>query len=369
MADIKRDFLYEFNRELRNINSCNSSIVSVFESIDSGALRLSPVEVPYAEFVEEAGKCIFIIKKIVADPYKVFKGQQELVPVSQAQNMDRESVRLTLSDASVWATNEGKKIPKQAYSLVNEYVFTSYENAFVCNLISLITTRLKKIKAQAALDFPDKTSWEYIQLVSTIESYIRKLTRLSNEKVFVDNNRRAIDMSNIYITDIIASDYKYNYCYRFFIENFKNNKASNSIGKDFRVLYHNYAMVRILYGLYKSGYSFGDAECYVSVAGKMFIDSIALNGEKDIVISQLMNGMDIACDGKLVRVEFSKSLFKNNASILEHYLANGNKARVENKYSRVYYAYLSSDECAVDGILSIGYKNAEKTINKLISSL
>lgn len=369
MADIKRDFLYEFNRELRNLYFDNSSIVSVFESIDRGALKLSPVQVPYADFIEEVGKCIFIIKKIVADPYKTVKGRQDLVPVSQAQNMDQESIKLTLADTSVWATNSGKRIPKQAYSLVNDYVFTSYENAFVCKLINLLIARLKKIKAKIALDFPDKTSWEYLQLNSTIDSYGHKLARLSNEKVFVDNNRREIDMSNIFITDIMASDYKYNYCYKFFVDNFKNNKAGNSVNRDFRVLYHNYAMIQILYGLYKSGYAFDNVEYYVSVSGKIFVDSLELNGEKKITVSQRLNGIDVACNGKLIRVEFSKSLINQNSMILEDFMVKNSKIREESRYSNVYVAYLSSDESAVDGILSIGYKNAEKTIKKLINSL
>lgn len=369
MADIKRDFLYEFNRELRKINSDSSSIVSVFESIDSGALRLSPVEVPYADFIDEVGKCIFIIKKIVADPYKSVEGKQELVPVSQAQNMNQESIKLTLSDTSVWATESGKRIPKLAYSLANEYVYTSYENAFVCTLIKLLIPRLKKIKAKVELDFPDKTAWEYLQLNSTIDSYIRKLTRLSNEKVFVDNNRRVVDMSDIYITDIIASDYKYNYCYRFFVDNFKNNKSNNSIGRDFRVLYHNFALIQILYALYKSGYTFDDVEYYVSVSGKAFINPVNLSGEKEIAISQRMNGIDIACNNKLVRVEFSKALIKDSSAILEHFVENSSKIREENKYSNVYVAYLSSEDSSVDGVLSIGYKNAEKAIDKLINSL
>ncbi len=369
MADIKRDFLYEFNRELRNIYSDSSSIVSVFESINSGALRLSPVEVPYAEFIEEVGKCIFVIKKIVADPYKTVKGRQELVPVSQAQNMDHESIRLTLADTSVWAANSGKRIPKQAYSLVNDFVFMSYENAFVCTLINLIIARLKKIKAKIDIDFPDKTSWEYLQLNSTIDSYVRKLTRLSNEKVFVDNNRREIDMSNIFITDIMTSDYKYNYCYKFFIDNFKNNKAGSNVNRDFRVLYHNYAMIQILHALHKAGYVFDNVEYYVSVSGKIFVDPIELDGEKKIAISQRMNGIDIACNNKLVRVEFSKSLIKETSAILEDFMAKNSKIREESRYSSVYVAYLSSEESAVDGILSIGYKNAEKTIEKLINSL
>ena len=72
MADIKRDFLYEFNRDLRSVYSNNSSIVSVFESIDSGALRLSPDAFPQFEFLNVVSKFIFIVKKIVADPFKVF---------------------------------------------------------------------------------------------------------------------------------------------------------------------------------------------------------------------------------------------------------------------------------------------------------
>ena len=62
--------------------------------------------------------------------------------------------------------------------------------------------------------------------------------------------------------------------------------------------------------------------------------------------------------------------------ILENFLSNSSKANEKSamseegcEYSSIYYAYLSSEECAIDGILNIGYKNAEKTIGKLINSL
>ena len=368
MADIKRDFLYEFNRELRNVYSDSSAIVSVFESIDNGALKLSPTEVSCAKFIEAVGKCIFVIKKIVADPYKTFEGKQELVPVSKAQNMDRESVKLTLSDTSVWSVNSGKRIPKQAYTLINEHVYKNYENAFICSLIGLIIARLRKIKTKLTSDFPDKSSSEYVQLSSTIDTYVRKLVRLSNEKVFVDNNRREIDMSNIFVTDIMLSDYKYNYCYKFFIDYFKNNKANKGVSKDFRVLYHNFALVQILYRFYKQGYSFDNVNYYVSVSGKMFFDAIELNGEKEFVISQGLNGIDIACNGKLACVEFSKNFISDSSAAINELSSLRSRLASSKKYSNVYFAYLSPENDA-DGILGIGYKNAEKTINEFIKSL
>ena len=123
MADIKRDFLYEFNRVLRDGYSTSPSIVSVFESIDNGILKLSPSAIYDDEFVKEVGKVIFMMKKIAADPYKSFSGKQEKVSVSQAQSIDQESVRLTLADPSVWSVVDGKRTPKHAYTLTKEHVF------------------------------------------------------------------------------------------------------------------------------------------------------------------------------------------------------------------------------------------------------
>jgi hypothetical protein len=338
--------------------------VSVFESINNGVIKLSPVEAPYAKLVNEAGKCISAIKSIVANPYLSVAGKQALVPVSEAQSMNHESVKLTLADTSVWADRNGEKVAKRAYTVVNDFVFSNYENAFVYHLIRLLIARLRMIKVKSALDFPDKSSSTYVELNDTVDTYIRKLTRLSNEKVFVDNNRREIDMSNIFVTNILASDRRYNYCYKFFVDNFKARKAGGSVSKDFRVLYHNFALVQILYNLYKAGYSFDGVEYYVSVSGKIFMDNITLNGEKEIEISQKLNGIELSCNGKIVSVEFSKTLFKDNLAIKNDY----NKKNLVSSEGK-FVAYLSSDDFEADGILSIGYKNAEKTINKLISSL
>ena len=69
MTEIKRDFLYEFNRGLKNTYSNSHSILSVFENIENGAIKLAPIELPEEDFLGQVEKCIFIIKKILADPY------------------------------------------------------------------------------------------------------------------------------------------------------------------------------------------------------------------------------------------------------------------------------------------------------------
>ena len=126
MADIKRDFLYEFNRGLKESYSCNPTVVSVIEDIENGRLPLIPAEIPEMSFVKKVDKFIFMMKKILASPYKSFEGVQKIVSASQAQNVDRESVKLTLFDTSLWTVREdGKRVPENAYSLVNNYVFTN----------------------------------------------------------------------------------------------------------------------------------------------------------------------------------------------------------------------------------------------------
>ena len=368
MTDTKREFLYEFNHGLRDLYSNNPLIVSVFENIDNGNLRLIPANIPDADFVNKVGKCIYMIKKIVSDPYKSFKGKQEVVPVSKAQNVDKESVRLTLADSSLWAKKDGKNLPEKAYTLVNDFVFTNYENAFICQFINLLIVRLKKIKSKIINEVSDKSAQEYTEAISNIDMYVHKLTRLSNEKVFVDNNRRTVDMANIFLTDILNSDKRYNFCYKFFCENFKSKKTKTSVTKDFRVLYHNFALVQILYNLYKVGYAFDNITYYVSEPGKIFINPFLLNGEKEIMIEQSKNGVDISVGSKAIHVEFAKSLFKDVSE-----MAIDCRARVEmlsgGKFSDNFVAYLSSENQLVDNAISIGYKSAKEAVSKLINSL
>ncbi len=367
MADIKRDFLYEFNRMLRDIYSTSPSIVSVFESIDNGMLKLYPSAISDEDFVKEVGKAIFMIKKIVADPYKSFGGKQEIVPISQAQNVDRESVKLTLSDPSVWAVVDGKMTPKQAYTLVKDHVFINYENAFISRLITLIVIRLKKIKAKAACEVIDKSSDAYKQFIETVETYIRKLMRLSNERVFADNSRRTVDMSNIFVTDIFNSDNRYNFCYRFFCERLKSRNENSSITKDFRVLYHNYALIQLLYCLNKQGFKVADSEYYISVSGKMFINSLSCNdGAKTLTVCQTKKGIDLFNGDKCVSVEFSKTMPRSDSQIISDYQA---KVNIDNENQTCYVAYLSMSDKLAEGALSIGYKNADKAVNEILNSL
>ena len=366
MADIKRDFLYEFNRVLRDVYSTSPSIVSVFESIDNGTLKLSPSSIYDEEFVNEVGKVIFMMKKIAAEPYKSFCGKQDKVPVSQAQSVDKESIKLTLNDPAIWSVVDGKMSPKEAYTLTKEHVYINYENAFISQLITLIIIRLKKIKVRAANEVYDKSSFAYKQFVETVDTYINKLMRLSNERVFADNSSRTVDMSNIFVTDILNSDNRYNCCYKFFREKMRSRKENSSITKDFRVLYHNYALIQILYCLNKRGFKVADSEYYISVSGKMFFDPLSCNGDdKILTVSQTNKGIDISSDCKCASVEFSKSVLNNDNQI-----NSDCKARVYNRTnSSDYVAYLTTSDKLIESALSIGYKDADKTVMELIKAL
>ena len=76
MTDIKRDFLYEFNQKVREIYSQSPSIVSVFENIDNGSLRLSPIELPDADFVPDTPR----IEALIRQAAQLFDEFVELFP-------------------------------------------------------------------------------------------------------------------------------------------------------------------------------------------------------------------------------------------------------------------------------------------------
>ena len=368
MADIKRDFLYEFNRGLKETYSSNPAIVSVFENIEKGDILLSPVDIPEKIFVDKISKFIFMMKRIIADPYKSFKGVQEVVSASNAQNVDAESVKLTLADTSLWTEQNGKRVPKRAYTLVNDYVFTNYENAFVYQLIKLVLSRLMSIKSKLASTYGvDGANRDGEEIYSTLNSYIKSLNRIIRERVFSDNSGRVVDMSDIFITDILNSDQRYHYCYKFFVDNFRK-PAHGSISADFRVLFHNYSLVKLMYYISKIGYKINEAEYYLSDSGKMFIDSVEFNGEKKLVLTRTKNGVDISSENKSVHIEFSKSMIRSINNVKSDY-DNRAKAFESNKYINVYFAYLMSENINVDGILEFGYKDSSESVVRLINTL
>lgn len=369
MTDIKRKFLYEFNRGLRDAYSNKPTVVSVFENIDSGNIKLSPTDIPNADFVKEVGKCISAIKKIVANPYKVVGGNYEVVPVSNAKSIDKEAIKLTLDDPTLWTIEKGKHMPKLAYSFAKEDVFVNYENAFIYQLINVTILRLKSVLSSLeSTKHSEASEAEFAEFSETVKSYIRKLSRLSNEKVFEDNSRRSVDLSNVFVTDTIKSDKRYNFCYKFFCENIRSHKKISESVTDFRVLYHNFALVQIMYYLNKSGYKIEDSEYYVSVTDKVFIKPIVFNGSKKITLIQTANGVDIEVDGKLTHIEFAKSLLKSAVAISDDCEARVKKLACD-KYEKVYVAYLSSIKNTDECVLNIGYQDVEKTINRLIQSL
>ena len=68
-----------------------------------------------------------------------------------------------------------------------------------------------------------------------------------------------------------------------------------------------------------------------------------------------------------IHVEFSKSAFRTVKDIHAHYERVAKKH--DEKYSDIFVAYLTFEEEVSAGVLSVGYKNVEKAILKLIQSL
>ena len=366
MTDNKRDFLYEFNQKVREIYSESPSIVSVFENIDNGSLRLSPIELPDGEFVEEVGKLIFVIKKIVDNPYKSIERKQEVVPVSRASAMDQESIRLTLGDSSLWSEQDGKLIPKRAYSLVNVDVFTNYENAFIYQLIKLVVLRLSKIYEELTVTSDVNCAKEQKEFIEKVSLHRKKLLRLSQEKVLLDNADRDIQFLNIFVTDVLATEKRYNYCYRFFCNYFKRKTEKNVVNNDFRVLYHNFALIQVMYHLNKKGYKIADKNYYVAPSGKMFIDVVSFEGQSKVDVMRSLNGVDISVNGKNIHVEFAKSFQKTFDDIGVDF--NRRKPGFSGNSDKCYCAYLSALDNMPAGTLGIGYKDAGLAIDELIKS-
>lgn len=364
MTDIKRDFLYEFNQKVREIYSQSHSIVSVFENIDNGFLKLGPAVLPDSDFVDEVSKFIFIVKKILDNPYTSIERKQQVVPVSCASAMDHESIRLTLGDTSLWSEQDGKLVAKRAYNLVNVDVFTNYENAFIYQLIKLVINRLSQIKEKLSVSSDVDNSVEMKEFFEKVCSFISKLVRLSNEKVFLDNSDREIQFSEIFVTDVLKSEKRYNYCYRFFCKHFKRRAKMTVVNNDFRVLYHNFALIQILYILNKNGYKIVDEDYYIAASGKMFIETVTFEGENKVVVTRSLNGVEIAVNGKIVHVEFAKSFHKTSDDMISDF--NVKKLAADGKYNEFFGAYLSADANIANGIIGIGYKNADLAINELI---
>lgn len=377
MTDTKRDYLYNFNRKLRDINSADSSIVSVFKNIDNDSLTLSPAQISNYDFVNKIDKCIFVIKRIVAMPYKTIAGKQVVYPVSQAQKVNAESVKLTLSDQSLWSVDEnGKRFPKFAYSLTNDDTVLNYENAFMYHFIEALIIRLKGIKADFAKTRGigvenTEISAENKEFYDLVTKHINKLMRILKEPVFSSNSDRAVDLSNIYLTDTLKSDKRYNFCYRFYCMEFKSNKKRTTVTTDFRVLYHNFALMQILYRFYKNGYTVNEDEQYqISVSGKVFIDSIDFKKDDKIVtVSRSRNGVDLASNGQLYHVEFSKSFILDTGNVNDDCVSKATRLKESGLYKDVYVAYLSSDKNIADNVLAIGYNSSEGAINKLIEAI
>ena len=85
-------------------------------------------------------------------------------------------------------------------------------------------TKPKDAKPKAENEEFEISDQKHLSALSTINAHVKVLNRLLRERAFSDNSRRVVDMTEIFLTDIIKSDKRYNFCYRFYCDNFKSKK-------------------------------------------------------------------------------------------------------------------------------------------------
>lgn len=271
-----RKFLHSFNDQLIDIMQQDACFLTIYNSINSGALPLS-IEINYDEklqYIRELKKVVDKITNIVYKPH-IISVEEDIVTRSEiAPKVTREGFHATMRDSRLWKQKNGEMTPEYVHTVENTDSIETYENKFITLLIKIIDRESKELINNLT---PEKDSFEqYYQitgltfasksmvtdfnnigefyqdfLYKKADSLSESLSLLSKINKRIKNIKRTqfyrelenkCDNIQIMPTNILIHDNIYAYCYRFYKNNLQNLTDSES--QD--VFYYNYFTICLL---------------------------------------------------------------------------------------------------------------------------
>ena len=159
-----RKFLHSFNDQLIDIMQQDACFLTIYNSINSGALPLS-IEINYDEklqYIRELKKVVDKITNIVYKPH-IISVEEDIVTRSEiAPKVTREGFHATMRDSRLWKQKNGEMTPEYVHTVENTDSIETYENKFITLLIKIIDRESKELINNLT---PEKDSFEqYYQI-------------------------------------------------------------------------------------------------------------------------------------------------------------------------------------------------------------
>ena len=276
-------YFVKFNAKLNRIVSKNNSFGDVYNALKTNKIKFND-KYDFEETknkLEEFSKVLDKIISIIYAPHIEVSTSDIVVRSEQAGRLTRDSFFDTTRDTKLWKRKNHELTPEYVHTKENVDTIDNYENRFIALLISKISEEFEIIRS--SMEFVSDSLEEHFETngitfnefsifnsfkefsypyegifvkpstsVSRINKLINKLSRriknIKGSEFYKITSKKRIPEA-IMLTNVLLHDEKYNYCYRYY----KNNYLFDSKEKfNFADAFYNYSLVSLFNYLAKS---------------------------------------------------------------------------------------------------------------------
>ena len=131
--------LEKFGKQFENRKGCTVS--QILAEAKEGKFDFyipAEEEIDVAALADRIEECLPHLAEIVRSPYIVLKNEYNLVRTELADSLTPQGIQMTVKDAKLWKTKDGRLRPEFVYAKSREDEYNTYENRMVRALIDKI---------------------------------------------------------------------------------------------------------------------------------------------------------------------------------------------------------------------------------------
>lgn len=268
MAD-STDFLSRFTEKLKS--KIGEDPVRLLDGLEFHA-EISPDEV--ISHLKELKVLLDKILSIFYRPHIKVESKEVILRSELSGKLSHDSFSLTMKDSRLWKEKNHEMVPEYVYSRETIDSIKTYENGFIAELVDIIEEEIEERRSDErplvesieehyqrkevsfgeyslihdlrSLNYPypsfflkgkDKKD-EIILLTRKLLRRVRNLKSMHFYKV----NHGTLKGRNVIPTNILIHDPLYSYCYRYYVNHYKNLSSSS---RRREILYMNYFIVSL----------------------------------------------------------------------------------------------------------------------------
>ena len=352
------EFIEKFNQSIINLKN-NDNLKGFLNEISS--LNMS-FDYDFDEVLKQLKEYKNVLDKITSIIYKphIKVSTNPIILRSEtAPSLSPNSFKETVKDSKLWKLKSNNEYsPEYVHSYENIDIIDNYENQFIATLIYMIDEQFKVLKD--SLSFINDCLEEHFNLKETtfnefgiyeqyelykypytsflyqknetaqevkdeLNKLSRKIKAIKGSKFYLINSKRLLLNRLILPTNVLIHDSLYNYCFKFYNNNFKNEGVDSNLLSSFYINYVTISFIKYLSNE-KNKVSFSNVKLTLNEHSILNFDLVkfkrkflTFNIYKDQNIENLIH-LDVDVQGKKVSAKYlifiEQSLNEENFNLI-----------------------------------------------------